>query len=779
MIELSDYDPLDLAEKAGALQLLPENADFYVELMRCSALVAALPAAEDDLLRLPDHSWREWINSAAAMSEGPELGSDPHEGLLVAEVPCYGGAYLTLPSENPEDPFILECLLESVLLRMDANDLPFRQLIAEIALSGLLISDQCVRRAGLGRATPPGDTENGEIRWPTGQKARDLQYAVRFSFAEITEALSEQGMGIEGLRTLTLRPGEVSTRYRTWLDNPVRQRPFLLYRGNLVVVAPSAILSAIRDTIIRKAQEYGVHQALTTAFREAVQSRVRQYASLQGWRRISGHLQREGSTTFYETFFQFDTDKIAIAYTISDDLQTGSMEPENCYWDLKPAIEDVESRIAAVQQSCFASDDPPAEILHLVCVQGMGRPHMLGLGETTDHRVLRIALSADELRVTTLLNLNDSLALWQVARARRESATKTMVIGGFLEHYELFRTRRQSYYLGDERPPDLAVFFASALRVRLDAQARLDPHFVKRPLDDSYGLVMRLQSRSEFPIFTFPPFADRRVELLVEGLNVPVWIIADPGSATSAAEEQNLFFHLADAVAFWIWQLTPSLEAIERSCLGAEELLIHVGVLRPDAWLGVTAEADVSPPIEVTRVGNGQLRLDFAPAFAAASGLPDNSAERCLARLLVRGLFELIGKPLDDDAETSILERHAPLGAKRRFKVITGPVLEIVKSDGLPSPRRIQQYNESFWTDFLGSHLSQERAVGTISEDQRHTLCNQAVACLLWRVADSSCRAGGDWSYRGADYSARGTYCSTSVARNDCKWSPRLFWFFR
>jgi hypothetical protein len=66
-MQLSEYDPIDLAKKAGGVQLLPENADYYVEMVRCSALIAALPPADEGLLRVSDHGWRLWINSAEPM----------------------------------------------------------------------------------------------------------------------------------------------------------------------------------------------------------------------------------------------------------------------------------------------------------------------------------------------------------------------------------------------------------------------------------------------------------------------------------------------------------------------------------------------------------------------------------------------------------------------------------------------------------------------------------------------------------------------------------------
>ena len=82
--------------------MLPENADFYVELTRAAALIGS-HNHDSALFQMNGNTWRSWINSGEVMHGGPEMSGDPHEGLFVAEVPFYGGGYFTIPSGNPED----------------------------------------------------------------------------------------------------------------------------------------------------------------------------------------------------------------------------------------------------------------------------------------------------------------------------------------------------------------------------------------------------------------------------------------------------------------------------------------------------------------------------------------------------------------------------------------------------------------------------------------------------------------------------------------------------
>lgn len=91
------------------------------------------PVEGIQIFRISDAEWRRWINSP---ENAFELGEDPQEGLFVQEVPCYGGGYLAMPSDYPDDPFIVECFLEAALL---ALNLPrhLKNEIAELAVGGI------------------------------------------------------------------------------------------------------------------------------------------------------------------------------------------------------------------------------------------------------------------------------------------------------------------------------------------------------------------------------------------------------------------------------------------------------------------------------------------------------------------------------------------------------------------------------------------------------------------------------------------------------------------
>ena len=60
--ELSNFSLEDLCTKAGAIQLIPENADFFVEMVCGAAQLCALPLKKGTE-KVADATFADWINS--------------------------------------------------------------------------------------------------------------------------------------------------------------------------------------------------------------------------------------------------------------------------------------------------------------------------------------------------------------------------------------------------------------------------------------------------------------------------------------------------------------------------------------------------------------------------------------------------------------------------------------------------------------------------------------------------------------------------------------------
>jgi len=726
---MEGYDFIDLCQKVGATQLLPENADYFAELIRCSALVAGLPKSAAGLFRITDIEYHAWINSTDPMESAPEMGGDPQEGLFAAEIPYYGGAYLVLPVEYADDAFVLECLLEAASHGM--NNRKFEDEVAHLAILGLAISDLCLRKAGISRHTEPASSDNEEIRWLRGTEARHLQECVSFDRDEIECYVAQLGIRTSGLDHLAFQEGAIPATYEHLRQNPVRSRPLLATRDRIVLISPMTVNNAIRDAVLQVAREMRLVADLMSAYRDVVSSRVDLNARRLGWtERASNRIVRD-NVVVDEQVYSTDVDKVMVTYLVTDSLIHGDTSVEDSHWDIKPSLAMVESRISTNNRQLNEVFGQAIDIVHCVIPQGVGRSYIMGAPESEHPNSYSVSCSADELRVFALLNLNDALAMWRVAVSLKRTPKHMSMLGGFLDHYALYRNRDESYYFGDDGIPDAVFFVASGIEPRLDVARTLDPHLVPTPDGESTIRVFRFQNRPDFQVYAPEPHTVDGIELFVECLPCPTWVVACDACDLSDGEERSASFHLIDSVAFWLWQLTPDILNLVGDTTGCKSFTIEVDSTRFIPGNGHS----MGPPttgIEYSRQCNGSGRMTFSQDFASHCARPENTAELELARVLLRAFATEFNAEIDNDTEETILASHWCNGHKRRMAIIEGALAGMLDTQDLPAPCKVLPFDEQLVQDQVakGLHLSGAINEGVLPDSERHSILNKAVAMM-------------------------------------------------
>ncbi|WP_146593614.1 hypothetical protein [Novipirellula galeiformis] len=675
---------------------------------------------------MTSNDWRSWINSGEAMHGGPEMPGDPHEGLFIAEIPFYGGGSFTIPSANPEDPFILELLAEATVDTTLIGDSIFRREAAGIIQTGLYLSHQCIVRAGLTRTTKPAESENDEIRWPSTELASKLQEAVTFNRAEVVAKLKRRGFGPIGIERLAFELGIISADYAHSLANPTLSRPIATTDEELIVVAPTNFLPAIRDAVFQLAEERDVLAEFMKSVEVRGWTRLMRFFEIQKWAMV-GRLRANSNNGLEVGVFQFDDDKIAVVHLLVDDLKEGSREPEKCHWDLSREFERVRASATGVEKDLRARADGVTEIMHVVVIHGSGRYHIYSPPELSSSGCPTVCLTLDELRVFSQLSSGDPLALWQFAQSKQSKhGMVSMLGGGFLDQYAQYR-QRDSFYFGDGGTPDMVILSGAGVNVRLEAQKALDPHLVRMPDRNAHGRVYRAQSISDYPIFMTDPLQAGPVRLLVEELPVPVWVIAPGDGADVTDENSSVCFHLADVIAFWIWQLTPTIiEWCEAADTLPNEIVIGVHVESPEAFFDT--DSAVGATGFRSSVEENRISIKFDSAFALGASEANNRVERELARSLLVDVSSCLACPVKPREIDEAIATHAPLGLKRRMKTLSESDALILDSSGLPQVRRVQSFEMERIRDESGEVATKRAAVDQqLSTRDSHKIHNDIV----------------------------------------------------
>lgn len=385
-------------------------------------------------------------------------------------------------------------------------------------------------------------------------------------------------------------------------------------------------------------------------------------------------------------------------------------------------------------------------VLQIIVVQSLGRMIMAGLPNRLRSEGSYVVItSLQDLSILARKEVGDPLALWKFAKASerlRSGKTKLMHFGGLLDSYALYKGHGDSFYLSDEAKPTFVSLMPDvAAKLRHEDAAQFDFHGAASWDGERFFTVQRLHAGSNIPIYARDPSSFDRVELLVEGLPIPAWVFHHSTHSLSSLP----YFEICQAIAYWLWQVTPSISAlVSRAALQTERISISVYLEPSESWIFPvdTSEANWIGECET----KGELiGLKLTGGAARALSGADNSGERqILTTLLIalqRRVQELTGEQSDLDIE-AIVDRHAPLGIKKMILLLHGSAnIELLRGS-LPPARLLQEADVEEVLDYAGPQVSSALGltVGPILPERRVEALNGFVKVLFSRLEASVSR---------------------------------------
>ena len=332
-------------------------------------------------------------------------------------------------------------------------------------------------------------------------------------------------------------------------------------------------------------------------------------------------------------------------------------------------------------------------------------------------------LSASDLETIAFLEHNDPLVLWKYAEAQERLREHTEVFGfAQLDEFALYRSYHHSYYLGDEgRPTLLTIAPSGGNDLRLEVHRKTDVHGAMLPGGTYVTEVRLVESDIRVPIYAPTDRSDDTVRMLAE-IDPPCWVVCD--IATPAITEISIL--LVQSVAYWLWQFAPSSGPLLQRAIAADDMLTVRLILEGGTGWNDPPSADVpSPPTASMNEAGIEIRIE--PSFSVALSGAENAGERQLLGVLLRGVRDrassLAGSPdpvTDAEIDTWI-ERHAPLGQKKKVLLMTEERNVQLIETALPDPRFVQEADDAIVLDELGPALSARLGlpVGPIADGRR------------------------------------------------------------
>ncbi len=744
--ELGEYDAVAMLSSIGGLQVWPPNQAHTARLdeaARTACSVSSWGTKKPGSKQLGD-----LLNGLFPSDGLLGLLEDALTGPFTDNVVTLGGDAIVYPGINADGPYLLKVLF--ACMSGDDHRLPrfFIKEVAEASVSLLALSHQIALRLGHTRYMGGPNNPGGDIEVPPQQTLEALAAAVTFSGDQLEDLAYEVGFDSGSLAAFEIELGREYPGTDDPDSNPLLLKPLARVRDSLVVVSPCSMMHAVAHFILALASEKGLLGELAEGYRSTLWRFVQGYVRL-----LSQHpldLDLPGSTIGFpleETLYEIDTDKVAYIQLVTDDLSGYDPSTPCSTWD----FEDLDKRVAqrAEQITDWLTGEGRgycSNVLVVTVLGSLGRDIVFPfLGEPEGARVL--LTNAQDLEIVTQLRDFGELRLWKFAEADHKLRTKAQTLAlGFLDLYAVYKAHQDSFYLSDDVPPTHVMIEAGGGRsLRLKALQKADVHVSPRFGPFDRVLVTRFEKDEAIPIYYPEGGIGRILDRLIEGYAQPVWVECTDKAQHAGGLLWTQHVEIADMLAYWLWQLTPSLRVhLER--LGRIPLRVNFSLEDALSWTKgtvLTGEILETVPSARTRTAERVVHVEIPRDFQRLLHCPDNRAERGLMWDVMRSFGQMVADSDLDNTLTEeecwrILDIHSPLGPKKRL-VGANPNLRIALNPAhAPFFRRLESHDIEEHLDDLALSLPTTRPVGELNDPTIATsVCNELVDLFLNRIKES------------------------------------------
>lgn len=730
--QLEPFEIKDLAQRVGALLLMPENAGNAYRLEVAASLVQTLPPTAPNSPRVSDRRWRKFWDSSP-LSDAIRRSEDPPCNPFTEDIVFFGGSFTVLPGRDESAAFNLRTLLKAIFLS-SAGELSeeFIESSRAIALAGLAISNACAEKAGLRRNERPASAPTSEIVRPESDRFKNLKAATAFTPDELADLLADCGSDQEALQDLCRLAGDVHLQEIDSSELPVYRAPFVRVFDDLIVIAPTCIPFALTHAIVSNAKRTGDLTTLAERYREALFASTEESLKRLGAERLGPAREfREDEVTGVSARYSLDRDKLLVLLLITDDLSSFDEATTSSEWISFASSDPINRHIRQIESRIAAQPNAPNEVAVLIVIGSIGRGAGVGL---EDFRFVKpMIISVDSLRILAEVETGKRLRLWQFVEASNRVRDRSRVLAfDPLDEFAVWKSNNYSYYSSDEAlPTHIVVQPGSATALKVDAAESLDVHAA--PTSDGRGVleVMRFHDRG-VPVYTAHPSAGEPFGLFVEGLVCPLWVEALTWPGPSPAT-RSLVMGFIDMIAYWTWQFADHLETPLRVLSqDLSPVVLEVEVQDSAQWHVGEPMAAQAVSIEPSERG---LRVTFFDRSTTLLARGDNSGEREIVGKLVAALHRVTTTPaegVDEEAINDALDRFAPLGPKKKLYFLRGEPGVLLDERDLPAYRPLQAPARDQWRD--QENVVLERiglSSGEIASKDRVKVLNSLVAELF------------------------------------------------
>lgn len=744
--QFESYNQVELVATLGGLQVYPPNHCHTVRLELATRLACSIKRGGKNQVK--PKSFQRQLNEYLPTGSSVGMMEDPPENLFTENIIFHGGNYVVYPGIAEGGTFILRTLFESIFHQGPGLSKQFTAIATAAAVSLLTLSNEVAARLGHVRYMDSPDNWRKDIEVPELGEMERLAHAVQFTSEKMGSLLNPLDLDAKILRPFTLAAGDEQLTHEDPMKNPLLTKPFVKIGDLTVLALPGSVNVALRHFIWVLAGDLGLREELASRFRKTLFLKTQEYLRLMFLTREVFPLPASTERLpIEESTYNIDTNKAAYVQLIVDDARDYVRDEPYGRWDTGDLGSRLDTRAAAVAEK-MRRHNPVCQLFLITVVGGIGRWIGFGRGEQRGFD-RSLSLSVEDLQVLAQLRKCDSLSLWKYAEAKerlRKSPhiPQPIVVPSFLDPYALYLDRDHSFDLSDEEQPSfIYIHVGYGRRLRVEAARSTDVHAALIGDPPHYISVCRRDADETIPIYVPEDNIGRSLQHLIEGYAQPIWVEPQDQIEQMTSEAKEVYFGFTDMMAYWVWQMTPSLRT-HLECLSGSPIDIQVRLESPTHWFNPiekdTDEERGLPQI-ASEVGRRSVAILIPHGFQPYLHSADNQGERMILLSLLQGLGEMIQRSghrntLDGSVRDRIVETHAPVGRKKKFFLVDTEKTVALSPKNLPTLRKLQDHDIQEQLDELVEQLGEHAPpIGEVLDKrERINLCNNIVDVYLRRL---------------------------------------------
>lgn len=709
---LSNFNRAFLLKNISALSVLPENHGKNIRLDELTKEAIRFGNTEEGI-----EDFEEFKKHIEQAYDHNPLEDAPIN-LFTEIITFYGGDYLILSGISEGGVFILSHLLNAIF--QTENNIPkeVKAIIHDSTLLLLGISNELLVSAELKRYTE-GIFETNAIQFFEIDYYNKLEKMLFISNEEL-KTISKKYYTRPNVIDLFVIKDSDDFSNEDPDANPIIPRPFLKQQDGYFFLSPSNMHVALTHFIIETSIHYNCLNILLESYSDIIWHNSKVHLDLCGFKQIKNFVfPKKTLNEIKDTLFRFDTDKIAYVDFHYDNGKDYNIESPylSQYMSFNNEIIDTYSNEIFKQ---IKEQYPNDKILHINLFAGIGRQY--GRAFNKIEGVLAVSFSANDFDLIMKSRGYNPLMIWNYVNAKEDflQTTEITPFTSELDLYSVYKKHDDSFYLNDEKKPTM-IFFEPGMSSKFVSEIIL-----KEDIHSIYGiegdkLYAAPSVRTPWSKQVYTPLSKIGVELvyIIEGYQQPIWVKFKGDIHEIVSNKRKIYIEFLEAITYWIWQIHESAK-LHIDLLNKQPITIYFDLIEREKFETLSFDLTRKDGLEEDfqlKVFHNTIEVYIPEKINAYLYGSDNLGERILVKTILNGFKKLQeiengSLTLTNEIIANILERHVPLGVKKKIFLINTQNDLRLDPRGLPRTRYIESYNTN---KLLDSHVEHLEEKGIIS----------------------------------------------------------------